>query len=163
MEWLGFVLLGLMGGMLSGFFGVGGGVIMVPMLVYVMGFAQKEAQGTCLAVLAVPVVAVAAYQYYANGYVRLNVVGWVILGFVLGAYCGAVLVAHVPNHWLQRAFGLVLLFTGIEFLLAEEGQRTRAVLPAAVASVAVWLFTVWRRRSRAAAQRAADQEPDYHI
>lgn len=66
---LSLVIIGIMAGILSGLVGVGGGVVMVPMLVLFLGFSQHQAQGTSLAVLVVPVTAIAVYNYYKEGYI----------------------------------------------------------------------------------------------
>lgn len=162
MDWLWFILLGLLVGGMSGFFGVGGGVLLVPMLVYVMGFEQKQAQGTSLALLCLPVVGFAAARYYQKGYVNLPCVGWIMLGFLVGSFSAASLVDKVSSTWLQRGFACFLLYIAIIFLFGEE-RRTRAILPAAVASiimfVASWLFGKRKKKTLEPPQL----EPDYHI
>ena len=165
MDWLKLILLGTIAGGLSGLFGIGGGVLLVPMLVYVMDFGQKKAQGTSLGVLSIPVVIFAFLRYYQKPQydVRLLDIAWIILGFIVGSVATASIVDYVPSLWLQRGFACLLLYVGVAFLFGEE-QRSRAVLPAAVATAIAWVVSViWRRRRPRPAPTTEDPEPDYHI
>ena len=98
-------LFGVVVGILSGLLGIGGGIVLVPGLMLLFGFSQPEAQGTSLAVLIPPIGLFAAMVYYQHGYVRLPVVGWIALGFVVGAFIGAKLVPSIPLSALRIAFG----------------------------------------------------------
>jgi uncharacterized membrane protein YfcA len=121
------IIIGFFGGVLSGLVGVGGGIILAPALVFFLAFEQKLAQGTTLAVLALPVVALGLWQYYQNGYVNFKVAGLLAIGFVFGSYLGAK-IAHwlpefitLPNDWvihrpLRKIFALVLLYVAFEML-----------------------------------------------
>lgn len=161
MDWLWFILLGVLVGGMSGFFGVGGGVLLVPMLVYFMHFDQKRAQGTSLALLCLPVVAFAAARYYQKGYVNLPSVGWIMLGFLAGSVVAASLVDKVPSSWLQRGFACFLLYIAILFLFGEE-RKSKAILPAAVASL-IMFFASYLLRKRRQQMMKPPLEPDYHI
>src|SRR5215831_9023078 len=103
---LGLVALGLVIGTLSGMVGVGGGIFLVPALVYLFKFSQHEAQGTSIAVLVPPIGIFAALEYYRHGSVRLAVVGWIALGFALGAFGGALVAGQLPGLALRRMFGV---------------------------------------------------------
>lgn len=162
MDWLWFILLGLLVGGMSGFFGVGGGVLLVPMLVYVMGFDQKHAQGTSLALLCVPVVGFAAARYYQKGYVNVPCVGWIMLGFVVGSFSAASLIDKIPAAWLQRGFACFLLYIAIIFLFGEE-RRSKAILPAAIASIIMFLASWLLGKRRGEKAESPPLEPDYHI
>jgi uncharacterized protein len=156
---------GIVVGLLSGALGIGGGVVLVPGLVLLFGFSQLEAQGTSLAVLSVPVVIFAALVYYQSGFVRLPVVASISAGLVIGAYCGACLVPHVPQHVLRPLFGTLLLYLGIIFVLDIRATASSAILPAAVATAALAVISRlarrrWRRRAPAAPPSA---EREYHI
>src|SRR3954451_16605605 len=98
-------LFGVAVGGASGLLGIGGGIVLVPGLIWLFGFSQPEAQGTSLAVLIPPVGIFAALVYYRHGYVRLPVVGAVAAGFLVGAYLGAKFVPHAPLDGLRLAFG----------------------------------------------------------
>jgi len=117
MDWLLFILLGLVAGGVSGIVGIGGGVIIVPALVLLFGFTQKTAQGTTLALLVPPVGILAAYTYYKHGNVNLGAAGFIIIGFVLGSLLGARYVAHLSNATVVRIFGVFLLLLAVEMII----------------------------------------------
>lgn len=102
MFWFWLLLFGAAIGAVSGLLGIGGGVLLIPGLVMLFGFSQAEAQGTSLAVLIPPIGIFAAMVYYQHGMVRLPVVGFIALGFMLGAYCGARFVPHASPTHLRR-------------------------------------------------------------
>ena len=81
-----FILTGLIGGFFSGFMGIGGGLIMVPFLVFFAKFSQHLAQGTSLAVLTIPVVAIGAFNYYQNGNVDIKAALAIALLFCIGSF-----------------------------------------------------------------------------
>src|ERR1700743_3100296 len=83
------LLVGLLAGMLSGLVGLGGGVIIVPALVFVLGFSQHQATGTSLGILLLPAGIFAVINYYKRGYVDMKVVLLIFLGFLLGGYLGS--------------------------------------------------------------------------
>jgi len=164
-----YLLLGLFGagvGMLSGLLGIGGGIALVPGLIVFFGFTQQEAQGTSLAVLVPPIGIFAALVYYQEGFVRLPVVGWVALGFVVGAYVGALLVPSIPSEALSIAFGVTLLYVGFMFVLAPTGDRSVAALPAGLAALALAILA-WVLRRRFPAKPIKRQTPgdnvEYHL
>ena len=147
MQGLVLALIGLAAGVCSGFFGIGGGIVLIPMLIGFLGFSQQEAQGTSLAVLVPPIGLLAAMEYYRRGFVQLPVVGWIVLGFVVGAWVAALVATQLPPAWLGRAFGLLLLYVGFSFLLAPEGGRgVSTAVPAAVASLTTGLAALVLRR-----------------
>ncbi len=102
------VLVGLIGGTLSGLTGLGGGFIMVPLLVYLFGMSQHSAQGTSLAVLLPPLGLLAFLQYYRNGHVDVRVALLVALGFFFGGYVGGYLAQLVPGPLLRKGFAVVM-------------------------------------------------------
>lgn len=105
--------IGLMGGIFSGVFGIGGGTIMVPALVYFLGLTQHQAQGTTLAVLMMPVGILGVMRYYQSGNVKVQMAVLIGLGFILGALAGANLVHQIPEAVLKRGFGIFLVILGI--------------------------------------------------
>lgn len=104
-----YILLGLFAGVLSGLVGIGGGIIVIPCLVYLFKFSQHAAQGTTLAMLLPPIGLLAAWAYYKQGYVNLPVAGLLCLGFVLGGYLGAKFAIGIPEVMLRKVFGVCLL------------------------------------------------------
>ena len=113
------LLIGLLAGMLSGFVGVGGGIIMVPALVWLMGYGQHQAQGTSLAVLVLPVVAIAAWNYHRQHPLDLRAVGLIAGAFVLGGYLGSRMALSIPADAVKRVFGLVMLVAALKHILGK--------------------------------------------
>lgn len=116
---LSLVLIGVLAGILSGLVGVGGGVVMVPLLVLLLGFNQHQAQGTSLAVLVVPVTAVAVYTYHKEGFIDWRYVGIVALFFVIGGYFGSKIAVGLDQKMLKKVFGLILLLIAGKMLLGK--------------------------------------------
>ena len=104
-----YVVLGVVAGMASGLIGIGGGIIVVPCLIYIFGYSQHAAQGTTLAMLIPPIGLLAAWAYYKQGYANIPVAGLICLGFILGGYFGAKLAIGFPEVILRKIFGVCLL------------------------------------------------------
>ena len=103
------IVIGLFAGLASGLIGIGGGIVVVPALIYIFGFSQHAAQGTTLAMLVPPIGLLAAWTYYKQGHVNLPVAGLICLGFILGGYFGAKLAISFPEVILRKIFGVGLL------------------------------------------------------
>jgi len=116
---LGYILTGLVAGVASGFFGVGGGIIMIPVMVYFFHLTQHEAQGTSLAVLLLPVGILAAIKYYQEGNVKLTMAVYIAVSFIIGAYFGATLVHYISDPALKRAFGVLLFLVSIKMIIGK--------------------------------------------
>ncbi|WP_036482230.1 TSUP family transporter [Myxosarcina sp. GI1] len=114
-----YLLLGLMAGALSGLIGIGGGVIIVPSLIFWFGFSQKEAQGTTLGLLVPPIGILAAWAYYQQGYVNLKVAALICAGFVLGSFFGAKFAVGIPNAVLEKVFGVALLLIALKMIFSS--------------------------------------------
>lgn len=104
------VLAGFLVGLLSGAMGIGGGILLVPIMVIGFGFGQQVAQGTSLAAI-VPTAAVGAYAHERAGNVDRWAALWVAIGGLVGAVAGSVVAVHLPRVLLVRTFGLLLLFS----------------------------------------------------
>jgi uncharacterized membrane protein YfcA len=113
------ILVGLIGGTLSGLTGLGGGFIMVPLLVYLFGMTQHAAQGTSLAVLLPPLGLLAFLEYYRNGHVNVSVAVLVALGFFFGGYLGGSLAQRIPGPLLRRAFAVVMALIAVDMFFRE--------------------------------------------
>ena len=111
--------LGLAAGILSGLFGIGGGIVIVPALV-LLGLTQREATGTSLAALLMPVAALAVVEYARRHEIRVHYAIGIALGLFVGAYLGAVFAGRLSNATLQRAFGGLLLVVAFRFLIAAR-------------------------------------------
>jgi uncharacterized protein len=110
------VLIGLFAGMLSGLIGVGGGIIIVPALVFFLGFTQHEAQGTSLGLLLLPVGVLAVANYYKQGYVDIKVVAIMCAAFVIGGWLGSKLSLALPADIVKKIFAIVLFYTAIKMM-----------------------------------------------
>tara|TARA_R110000772_G_scaffold91154_7_gene187629 strand:- start:655 stop:1026 length:372 start_codon:yes stop_codon:yes gene_type:complete len=114
------IIIGLIAGMLSGFLGVGGGVVMVPLMLILLGFNQHEAQGTSLAVLAVPVTFIAAYTYHVSGSpINWRYAGVIALFFIVGGLLGSKFAVSIPQNILKKIFALVLLVVAVKMFFSK--------------------------------------------
>ena len=120
-EMLIIILIGLAAGVLSGLVGVGGGIILVPALVYFLSYTQHQAQGTSLGVLTFPVVIFAFLTYYqeckrTGNPIDFKIIAILAVGFVVGAYFGSHLAVRINKDVLKKIFALVLFYTAIKML-----------------------------------------------
>lgn len=113
------LLVGLMAGVLSGSVGIGGGIVMVPALVWLLGYSQHQAQGTSLAVLMLPVVFLAVRNYYKAGTIDPQVVLVIAAAFVLGSYLGSKWSLSMPVETVRKIFGGVTLLVGLKLILGK--------------------------------------------
>ena len=116
---LSLILIGILAGILSGLVGVGGGIIMVPLLVMFFSFNQHEAQGTSLAVLAVPVTAVAVFNYYKEGQLNLKYAAIIAVFFVVGSIVGSKFALTLDQKVLKKIFAVVLVVIAGKMLLEK--------------------------------------------
>jgi uncharacterized membrane protein YfcA len=123
MEYIILLIIGLMAGGMSGFFGIGGGIVIVPLLMLFLKYTQQQAQGTSLAVLLPPVGLAAAYQYYKRGDVSLLPAFIVAAGFVIGSLFTAKWVAKVPTPVLKRCFAILLVFYAGQLIAGTAPAR----------------------------------------
>ena len=118
MTWL-ILLIGLVVGVVSGIVGIGGGVLFIPALIWLLGMNQHRAQGTTLAALLAPVGAFAFIEYYRNGNADLRVGLLLAAGFLVGGYFGAVGAQHIPELWLRRIFAVMLVGIGARMFFSR--------------------------------------------
>jgi uncharacterized membrane protein YfcA len=115
------IAIGLAAGILSGFVGVGGGIIIVPALVYFLHYNQHQAQGTSLGVLTFPVVILAFMTYYrdcreSGSPIEFKVIGIIAAGFLIGSYFGSRIAVKIDQAILKKLFAIILFYTGIKML-----------------------------------------------
>lgn len=108
--------IGLAAGVFSGMFGIGGGMVMVPALVFFMGVSQYSAQGNSLAVLVIPVAAVAAFNYYKAGHIEPKWALIIAIGFMVGGYFGSKISLGLSEAVLRRVFGIAMLAMAIKLI-----------------------------------------------
>ena len=116
---LSLILIGILAGVLSGLVGVGGGIIMVPLLVMFFSFNQHQAQGTSLAVLAVPVTAFAVFNYYKEGQLNLKYAAIIAVFFVVGSIVGSKFALTLDQKVLKKIFAVVLVLVAGKMLLEK--------------------------------------------
>ncbi|HEY9760273.1 MAG TPA: sulfite exporter TauE/SafE family protein [Oculatellaceae cyanobacterium] len=113
------IVIGLAAGFASGLVGIGGGVIMVPAMVILLGYTQHQAQGTSLAILVPPVGLLAAYSYFKDGYVDIKVALLIAAGFVIGSLLGAKVSLGIPEVMLRRIFAAFLALISVKMFLTK--------------------------------------------
>jgi uncharacterized protein len=114
-----YVLLGLAAGLLSGIIGIGGGILIVPALIFLFGFTQQQAQGTTLALLVPPIGILAAWTYYQHGLVNIKVASFIAIGFILGSLFGARFSVGISNTMLERIFGVTIILIGLKMVFGK--------------------------------------------
>jgi uncharacterized membrane protein YfcA len=114
------VLVGLAAGVLSGMVGVGGGIIIVPALVYILGFSQLEAQGTSLGLLLLPVGIFAVLNYYKQGYIDVKVVAIMCVAFVIGGWVGSKISLSLPQETVKKIFAVLMLLIAGKMLFIDK-------------------------------------------
>ena len=110
------LLIGLLAGILSGLVGVGGGLIIVPSLIFFLGFTQHQAQGTSLGLLLLPVGILAVINYYNKGNVDVKVVAVMSVAFIAGGYLGSKLALRLPEDTVKKIFAVFLFYSAFKLL-----------------------------------------------
>ena len=113
-------IIGLAAGLLGGLLGLGGAIIMIPALVMFLGYSQQMAQGTALMMMVLPVGALAAYQYYQNGYVEMKAVLIMSVFFFVGGYFGAKFATNIPQDLLKKLFAIMLIVIAAKMLFFDK-------------------------------------------
>lgn len=114
------IVIGIAAGALSGLVGIGGGIVIVPLLVMFLGFSQQTAQGTTLAMLSFPVSFVGAYTYWQKGMVDWKIAILLCLGFVIGGYFGSKYAVSVSPYLLKKIFAVLLIVIAVKFLFFDK-------------------------------------------
>ena len=109
-------ILGLITGVMAGMLGIGGGIIVIPALVLLLGFSQQSAQGTSLAMMLPPVGIFAVLNYYKAGHVDIKVALILATLFIIGSIFGSKLAVRLPQDILKKIFGVFLLLVAIKML-----------------------------------------------
>jgi uncharacterized protein len=110
------ICIGVLAGFTGGALGLGGGIIIVPALIFIMGFSQHQAQGTSLAVLIFPVALLGAYNYYKSGFVNFKFVVVLAIAFLVGSYLGSLMAINLPEKILKKVFGFVVLLLSLKMI-----------------------------------------------
>lgn len=112
-------LIGLSAGILSGFVGIGGGIIIVPALIYLLGMSQHQAQGTSLFLMLPPIGILAVYNYYQSGNINFWHGGIIALLFVVGGYLGSKWSLKLDANLVRFIFGILMLYVAIKLILSS--------------------------------------------
>ncbi len=119
MTQMAYILLGLGAGIASGIFGIGGGVVLIPAMVFLFGLTQHQAQGTTLAVMVPPIGLLAAMRYYYSGNVKIGMAFFVCAGFFIGGLIGASLIQNMPEPVLKKLFGVFMLVIAVRMIVSN--------------------------------------------
>ena len=111
--------IGVFAGMLSGFVGVGGGIVIVPALVFFLGFTQHQAQGTSLAMMIPPIGLMAVYNYYKAGHVNMGAAAILCITFFVGAFFGSKLSIAMDPAKVKKIFAVVMMAASLKLLLGK--------------------------------------------
>ena len=136
---------GVMVGVFSGVMGLGGGSVMIPVMVLVLGLTQTQAHGTSLAVMTVPVMLPAVLHYWSRGNVNLQVAAWTAVGVAMGTFFGAYIANSLPKEKLALVFGLVLIYVAAYTIFGKENLLRTTLLAGALVAIAALMLagTKW--------------------
>jgi len=170
-----YLAIGLTIGGLSGTLGIGGGVLLVPALLWFCGFDARKASGTTLAVLVPPIGLPAALYAFRKGQVDLEAAVWIAGGFMAGAFASRAVIDYLPDALLRQLFGLLMIYLGVRFLLSADSEATNAatgLIAVALGWVTFLGFRALGRRHLARPdldeqihrmEREGRGDPDYYI
>lgn len=119
MNYFWYIFMGLIAGTLSGVFGIGGGTILIPGLVFLCGLTQHQAQGTTLAAMIPPIGLLAAWRYWQAGNVKISVAAFICAGFFIGGLIGANFAQGINEPLLKKLFGAFLFFVSLSMILGK--------------------------------------------
>ena len=113
------IIIGLLAGVLSGLVGVGGGILMIPLLIIFLGLTQHQAQGTALFAMLPPIGILAAINYYKEGFVKWEYAFVIAITFVVGGYLGSKLSLSLPPQTVRKVFGVIMLLGAIKLISSK--------------------------------------------
>ena len=112
-------LIGLAAGTMGGMVGLGGGLIIVPAMIYFMGADQKTAQGTSIAIMLPPIGLFAAMNYYKAGYINIKYAAIIAITFLIGGYFGSKLAIALPEAIVKKVFAGLMIITAIKMIFSK--------------------------------------------
>ena len=112
--------IGLFSGMLGGMVGIGGGIVIVPALIYFLGFSQLNAQGTSLALIMFPVGVLGVINYYKQGHIDFNIVFILAVGFVIGSFLGSKFAMNIPQAFVKKSFAMLMIVIAMKMLFFDK-------------------------------------------
>lgn len=114
-----YIALGVVAGIFGGLFGIGGGIVLIPAMVYLFGLSQHQAQGTTLAIMVPPIGLLAALRYYYSGNVKIHMAAFICVGFFIGGFFGAHVAQKISDPCLRKFFGVFLLFISLHMIFTR--------------------------------------------
>ncbi len=111
--------VGLLAGMLSGLVGIGGGIVIVPALVYFLGYSQHQAQGTVLFMFLMPIGILGVYNYYQEGHIEWKTALIMASTFVVGSYFGSKISISIDQTTLKKVFGVIILLLSLKMIFGK--------------------------------------------
>jgi len=112
--------IGLFSGMLGGMVGIGGGIVIVPALIYFLGFSQLNAQGTSLALIMFPVGVLGVINYYKQGHIDFYIVFILAIGFVVGSFLGSKFAMNIPQAFVKKSFAMLMIIIAMKMLFFDN-------------------------------------------
>ncbi|PKP01484.1 MAG: permease [Bacteroidetes bacterium HGW-Bacteroidetes-6] len=113
------IAIGLVSGIFSGIIGIGGGIIIIPALIYFVGFGQHEATGTSLAILLPPIGLFAAYNYYKAGFINIKFAFIIALAFMAGSYLSSRISVQMPENIIRKFFSIIVIFIAVKMFFTH--------------------------------------------
>ena len=115
------ILIGLTAGIASGFIGIGGGIVIIPALIYFLGLSQFEAQGVSLTLMLPPIGILAFYNYYQQGHLSKQLIIFALImgaAFIVGGFIGSKVSLKTPIHWVKIIFGSAMFYVSIKMIVS---------------------------------------------
>lgn len=113
------IFIGLTAGVLSGMIGLGGGVVMIPMMVMMLAMDQKMAQGTSIAIMLPPIGILAVYNYYQKGYVNMKYAAIIAAAFIIGGFFGSKAAIALPSDLIRKIFAVLLVAIAVKMFFSK--------------------------------------------
>jgi uncharacterized protein len=113
------VLIGLIAGAFGGLLGIGGGLVIVPALIYFAGYTEHQAIGTSLAVMLPPIGLFAAYNYYITGHVNIKYALIIAIAFMIGSYFSSKLAVNLPENLIRKIFSIILILVALKMFFSK--------------------------------------------
>ncbi|HAX62205.1 MAG TPA: permease [Elusimicrobia bacterium] len=114
-----YLIVGLVAGIMGGLFGLGGGTVLIPVLIYFFKMTQHQAQGTSLAAMIPPIGLLAALKYYQAGHINIKIAAFVAFGFFVGGFFGAALAQPISDSILKKIFGVFIVLVGLNMFFGK--------------------------------------------
>lgn len=147
MDLIGYLILGLAAGVLSGLFGIGGGIVMVPSLIIIFGMDILDANATSLAAMLLPVGALGVWAYYKAGMIDVKESLWIALGLFLGSFIGAEFAINISQALLTKLYAGILLYIALSYFDIKSLFKKKILKPSVVKEnkqpdKSIWAFVM---------------------